>query len=160
MVTPGTVIRAEPRWAARQLGVTAIGYFLETVRDVDDAWAEIAYADGDVSITGFASRRDPPGRVHRKRPDPSLAPLPITPNTKIASGTCLHARIDGDPIGYIVGDQDVDLVDAGRGWWTVAINTPWGPIAFSARGADPTSLIACAPDKTVPASTLGAPSVP
>ncbi len=157
MVTPGAVIRFEPKWAARQLAVMANGYFLDTVREVDDAWSEISYADGNVAVTGYVSRRDPPGRVHHKRPDPSLAPAPIVPNTKVPSGTCLHAGVDGDPIGYLVGDQDVDLADLGRGWWTVTIDSPWGPIPFAARGADPLSLVSCSPDKTIPGSTLGAP---
>lgn len=160
MAIPGTVIRSEPKWGGRQLAVMANGYYLETERAVDDAWNEVAYADGDLLLTGFASRRDPPGRVHRKRPDPALAPVPITPNTKVASGTCLHARIDGDPIGYLDGDRDVDLADSGRGWWTLTINTPWGPVAFAAKGHDPMSLVRCAPPNTVPASTLSPPSVP
>lgn len=160
MAVPGTVIRSEPKWGGRQLAVMANGYYLETERIVDDAWHEVAYSDGDLAITGFASRRDPPGRVHRKRPDPSLAPVPITPNTKIASGTCLHARAEGDPIGYLDGDQDVDLANAGRGWWTVTINAPWGPIAFAAKGVDPMSLLACAPPTTVRPSTLTLPSAP
>lgn len=160
MAIPGTVIRSEPKWAARQLAVMANGYYLETEREVDDAWNEVSYSDGDLVLTGYASRRDPPGRVHRKRPDPSPAPVPITPNTKVASGTCLHASADGDPIGYLDGDQDVDLADAGRGWWTVTIDTPWGPVAFVAKGPDPMSLLACAPPNTVRASTLAPPSVP
>ena len=160
MAIPGTVIRGEPKWGARQLAVMANGYYFETVHVVDDAWNEVSYADGDLTLSGFASRRDPPGRVHRKRPDPALAPVPITPNTKVASSTCLHARADGDPIGYLDGDQDVDLADTGRGWWTVTINTPWGPIAFAAKGHDPTSLLTCAPPSTVRPSTLAPPSVP
>jgi hypothetical protein len=160
MAMPGTVIRAEPRWGTRQLAVMANGYYLEAVRDIDDAWSEIAYNDNDVALTGYVSKRDPPGRVNRKRPDPSLAPPPVLPNTTVASGTCLHARVDGEPIGYVVGDAEVDLVDAGRSWWTITINTPWGPIPFAARGPDPTTLVTCTPDKTVPAAKLVAPSVP
>lgn len=160
MVISGAVIRSEPKWAARQLAVMANGYFLETVREVDDAWSEISYADGNLSLTGFVSRRDPPGRLQNKRPDPSLVPAPIVPNTKVPSGTCLHARVEGDPVGYLVGDQDVDLADLGRGWWTLTIDTPWGPIPFAARGVDPSSLVACSPDTTIPGSTLRAPPPP
>ena len=160
MVMPGAVIRAEPTWAGPQLAVMANGYFLDIVREVDEAWSEISYGDGDVTLSGFVSRRDPPGRVHRKRADPALAPVPITPNTRVASGTCLYARGSDDPIGYLVGDQDVDLAGDGRGEWALAIDTPWGPIAFAARGPDPTSLVACAPDKAVPPSTLVAPPPP
>jgi hypothetical protein len=159
MAMPGTVIRAEPRWGTRQLAVMANGFYLEAVREVDEAWSEISFHDNDVALTGYVSKRDPPGRVHRKRPDPSFALPPILPNTTVASGTCLHARRGGDPVGYLVGDAEVDLVDAGRGWWTITVNTPWGPIPFAARGADPTTLATCAPDRSVPASKL-APSVP
>ncbi|MDB4962467.1 MAG: hypothetical protein JWP01_2466 [Myxococcales bacterium] len=157
MVTPGAVIRAEPRWAGRQLAVMANGYFVDTVRDVDAAWVEVFYQDGDLVVTGYVSRRDPPGRLRSKRADPTLAPAPIAPTTRVASGTCLFARSDGDPIGYLVGDQDVDLADATRGWWSLAIDTPWGPVAFAARGADASSLQACGPTGSVPASTLVAP---
>jgi len=160
---PGSVIRFEPNWAARQLAVMATGYFVEMVSEIDEAWSEIAYADGNIAVTGYVSRRDPPGRVHHKRPDPSLAPAPIVPNSKVPSGTCLHARIEGDAIGYLVGDQNVDLADLGRGWWSVTIDTPWGPIQFAARGLDPVTLATCSHDKTLPATALKplpAPSVP
>jgi hypothetical protein len=160
MVTPGAVIRAEPKWTARELAVMANGYFLDNVKDVDAAWAEVVYQDGDLLITGYVSRRDPPGRIHGKRVDPALAPAPITPNTKVASGTCLYARADGDSIGYLVGDQEVELVAGDRAWWSLSIDTPWGPIAFAARGADATALQPCAPAGSVPASTLVAPLPP
>lgn len=160
LVTRGAVIYFEPRWGSRQLAIVDRGYSVEVTRVVDDAWSEVAYADRDLVIRGFHSKRAPPGRVHRKVVDPALAPAKMIPNTQVASGTCLHASVEGDPIGYLVGDQDVDLVDTGRGWWTLTIDTPWGPIVFAARGADPTALVACAPDKTVPPSTLVAPTAP
>ncbi|HEY0252723.1 MAG TPA: hypothetical protein VGC41_14410 [Kofleriaceae bacterium] len=39
--TPGTVIRVEPKWVADQIGVMANGFFLDTVKDIDQAWAEV-----------------------------------------------------------------------------------------------------------------------
>ena len=60
-------------------------------------------------------------------------PLPITANTKVASGTRLYARVKGDAIGYIVGDRDVDLAAVERGWFALTIDSPWGPVAFAAR---------------------------
>jgi hypothetical protein len=161
MVTPGAVIRAEPTWVARELGVvaTANGYFLDQVKELDPAWVEVAYADGDVVLHGYYSRRDPPGRVHHLRADPEVVPVPITPNGKVSSGTCLYARQGGDAIGYIVGDRDVDLEDAGKGWWTLAIDTPWGAITFGARGPARAELVACAPAGTVPPPAPPAPAL-
>lgn len=150
MVTPGAVIRAEPKWAADEIAVMANGYFLDTQRELEDGWTEVSYDDGDLSVRGFVSKRLPPGQVHRPHTDPEVQPVPITPNTKVASGTCLYSRVKGDLIGYIVGDRDVDLADAETGWFTLTTDSPWGPIAFAARGATRTDLHACAPAGTVP----------
>lgn len=143
MVVPGAVIRSEPRWAASELAIMANGYFLDTLRELDEGWTEVSYEDGDVAVHGFVSKRDPPGRVHHWH-EPDIAPA-LAPNTTVASGTCLYARVDGDAIGYIVGTRQVDVDDAGAGWWTVAIDTPWGPLGFAARGPSPSELATCAP---------------
>lgn len=148
MVIPGAVIRTEPRGAARELAIVANGYFVDVIREVDEAWTEVSYEDGDVAVHGFVSKRDPPGRVHRWH-DTDGTPT-ITPDTTVASGTCLYARAQGDAIGYIVGNSPVELDDAGAGWWTLTIDTPWGPLAFAAHGATRTDLLACAPPDTVP----------
>jgi hypothetical protein len=148
MVIPGAVIRAEPRLGRNELAIMASGYFLDTVRELDDAWTEVSYEDGDVSVHGFVSRRDPPGRLHHWRD--TDAPTAIAPNTTVASGTCLYGRPSGDAIGYIVGNRPVDLEDAGSGWWTLAIDTPWGALGFAAHGPTRTELAACAPAGTVP----------
>jgi hypothetical protein len=160
MVTPGAVIRAEPKWAADELAVMANGYFLDADRDLDDGWTEVIYEDSDLEVRGFVSRQLPPGQVHRPHSDPETQPVPITPNTKVASGTCLYSRIKGDPIGYIVGDREVDLTDAELGWYTLTIDSPWGPIAFSARGPTRSDLVACAPAGTVPAPAPPPPPTP
>ncbi|HEX2688094.1 MAG TPA: hypothetical protein VHN14_15805 [Kofleriaceae bacterium] len=157
MVIPGAVIRTEPRWAASPLAIVVNGYFLDTIREVDEAWTEVGYEDGDVSVHGFVSKRDPPGHVHHWR-ETDGTPV-ITPNTTVASGTCLYARPSGDTIGYIVGNRPVDLEDAGRGWWMLTIDTPWGPLGFAAKGPARTELVACAPPNTVPPATPG-PSAP
>ena len=148
MVIPGAVIRTEPRWAASELAIVANSYWLDAIRDIDEAWSEISYEDGDVAVHGFVSRHAPPERVHHW-PDAEGTPS-ITPNATVASGTCLYARANGEPIGYIVGNRPVDLDDAGAGWWTLAIDTPWGPLAFAAHGATAADLVACAPPNTVP----------
>jgi hypothetical protein len=151
MVLPGAVIRAEPRWAASELALMGTAYSLDIVRELDDAWTEVSYEDGDVVVHGFVSRRDPPGRLHHWRdgdPPPTAAP-----NTTIASGTCLYARAGGDAIGYIVGNRPVSLEDIGNGWWSLTLDTPWGPLGFTAQGASKTELDACAPPGTVPPVT-------
>jgi hypothetical protein len=160
MVSPGAIIRTEARWGADTLAVMANGYFLDTLQEIDDAWVEVAYTDGDVALHGYVSRHDPPGSVHHVR-DPDLAPATVVPNTKVASGTCLYAKPGGDPLGYIVGDHDVELDDRGNGWWALATDTPWGPIDFAARGPTAQSLVACAPPGSVPApAAQTAPTTP
>ena len=154
MVTPGAVIRAKNDWAADELAVMANGYFLDTLTELDDGWTEVSYDDGDLSVHGFVSKRLPPGQVHRPHTDPEVQPVPITPNAKVASGTCLYARPKGDAVGYLVGDRDVDLSDAETGWFALALDSPWGPIVFAARGPTRSDLFTCAPAGTVPASTL------
>jgi hypothetical protein len=158
MVLPGAVIRTEPRWAATGLALVASGYAVDTIRDIDEAWHEVSYEDGDVAVHGFVSTHDPPGRVHRWH-DADGTPV-VTPNATAASGTCLYARADGDAIGYVVGNRPVDLDDASPGWWTLTIDTPWGPLAFAAHGATRTDLVACAPPNTVPPATPPPPSPP
>jgi hypothetical protein len=150
---PGAVIRREPKWASDQLAVVANAFTLTTIREIDPAWVVVAYADADVDVQGYLSRRDPPGRVHRPK-DPDIAPQKITPSDKAPSGTCLYTHVKGEPIGYIVGDEDVMLEDTGGGWWTLTIDSPWGPIRFAAQGPSRADLVGCAPAGSVPASAL------
>ena len=157
MVIPGAVIRSEPRWAASELATMATGYFLDTIRVVDDAWTEVGYEDGDVAVRGFVSRRDPPGRVHHWRETDGTPTT--TPNQTVASGSCLYARAGGEPVGYVVGDRPVELDEAGPGWWTITLDTPWGPIGFAAKGPSRSDLIACAPAGSVPAPAGSVPPV-
>jgi hypothetical protein len=155
-VFPGAVIRREPQWTGEQLAVAANAYSLDTVKEIDQAWAIVAYDDSDLSVEGYVSRRDPPGRVHRPK-DPDIPPQTITPNGKVASGTCLYARVKGESIGYVVGDQEVMLDDDGGGWWSLTIDSPWGPLPFAAQGPTKADLKSCAPSGSVPASTLNPP---
>jgi hypothetical protein len=152
------VIHAEPRWGASELAIMATGYFLDTIRELDDDWVEVSYEDGDLAVHGFISRRDPPGRVHHWH-EIDATPT-VSPNATVASGTCLYARPRGDAIGYIVGNRPVDLDDTGRGWWTLTIDTPWGPLAFAASGPTASELVACAPANTVPPPAPLPPAVP
>jgi hypothetical protein len=149
LVVPGAVIRAEPRWTAEALALIAGSHVVGVVRELDPAWVEVVYADGDVSVRGYLSRRDPPGRLHRLR-EPEVPPVTVAPNGKVAGGTCLYARAGGEAIGYIVGDSEALLRDLGGGWWSLAIDTPWGALAFAARGPVPGELVACAPPVSAP----------
>ncbi len=158
---PGSIIRSRPEWSGAQLALSANGYFVDIVREVNRDWTEVQYIDGDIRVRGFYQKYSPPGRTHRERVDPDTAPVPIVANAKVASGTCLFARVGGEQVGYIVGDRDVTLEAGTNSWWSLAIDTPWGPIAFAARGPTATELDACAPQGSVPASTLvPAPSAP
>jgi hypothetical protein len=142
MVTPGTVIRTEPRWIGAQLAVMNQSYFVDTVNTLDDGWYEVAYEDSDVRVHGFASTHDPPGRTHQRRP-PEPQPPPYVPNATIADRTCLYS--DGNPIGFVVGSQPA-LVEPGshQGWMTITLDTPaWGTISFEARGINESSLETC-----------------
>lgn len=153
MVTPGTVIRTEPQWTARELAVTANGYFLDEIKSIDDAWAEVGYEDGDVRVHGFLSRHDPPGRVH-KPAEPDTAPDTIEANATIAVGTCLYSGERGEAIGFVVEDVPGEL-SAGRtqGWYDVAFDTVWGPLTFAVRGLTDHDLVACAPASVLPQVT-------
>ncbi|MGN6105241.1 MAG: hypothetical protein ACTHU0_09075 [Kofleriaceae bacterium] len=157
-VLPGSVIRSEPRWGARPLATMANGFFLDLVRELDPAWVEVAYADGEVELRGFVSRREPPSPspVHRTR-DPETTPPPVHPTARVASGTCLYARRGGEAVGYVVGDRDVSLEPTEDVWWELSIDSPWGPIAFAARGRSRDALVRCAPPGSVPPSTLSGP---
>jgi hypothetical protein len=140
-VFPGAVIRAEPHWGSRELAVMATGYFIDEVNPIDDAWSEVAYEDGDIDVHGYLSRRDPPGRVHRAREADSI--VPVQTNATLPAGTCLYASEGGEPVGTIVSDAAVALEPTHPGWFSVAVETPFGAIAFSARGATEGELATC-----------------
>jgi hypothetical protein len=151
-VLPGSVIRAEPRWAARALATTAQGYFVDVVKDVDQDWKEVVYADSDVSVHGYLSPHEPPGMIHPPRDGENIAT--ISPNAKLPTGTCLYAREGGEPIGYAVQDTPTEIA-AGMhtGWFDVAVDTPWGAVTFAAQGPTESELSACAPAATPPATS-------
>jgi hypothetical protein len=159
LVTPGAAFRIEPRWGTNQLAAVANGYIIDIVKEIDAAWIEAQYADGEVDVRGYLSRHAPPTRVHRSH-DAAVPPVMSTPNDKIASGTCLFSKASGDQIGYIVGDRDVQLDDAGGGWWNVYVDTPWGAVLFAARGSSPAALFPCAPAGSVPPPGPPAPPPP
>jgi hypothetical protein len=142
MVTPGTVIRTEPRWIGKQLAVANQSYFLDMVKQLDDGWYEVDYEDSDVRVHGFASTRDPPGRTHR-RPPPEPHPPQLSPNATLPDHTCLY--LDEEAIGFVVGGKPA-LVEKGTraNWMLVTIDTtPWGPLQFEARGPDESTLETC-----------------
>jgi hypothetical protein len=139
---PGSVIRTEARWAAHALATTANTYFVDTIKEIDDAWLEVAFEDGDVKVHGFVSKHDPPGRVHRP-PEVENAQA-IAPNGKLVAGTCLYVRAGGEPIGFAVQEAPAEIAAGTRAdWFDVAVDTPWGPITFAATGASETDLSPC-----------------
>jgi hypothetical protein len=139
-VTPGAQIRSEPRMNARVLALLHDSYFVDQVKPLDDGWTEVRYEDNDVAVHGFLSKRDPPGRLHRRR---DAEPAPATPtNATVAAWTCLHA--DGEPIGFTTVATLVQLERAARvGWFELTLDTPWGPLTFEARGPVETALEPC-----------------
>ena len=157
-VFPGVVIRSEPQWSGRELAVMATGYFVDEIKSVDDAWIEVAYEDGDVFVHGFVSSHDPPGHVHHLREADPITP--VATNASAPSGTCLYASEGGDAIGYIVGDHPVALEPTHPGWFSLAVDTPWGAVVFAARGATESELSTCAPEGSVPVATPAPPVSP
>ena len=159
-VIPGSVIRAEPKWQGRELAIVASSYFLDRIKDIDDAWAEVQFSDSYVSVHGFVSRHEPPGRLHHAR-GRDTQPVLAVPNATVPSGTCLYARVGGEPIGYIVGDRAVELIEGIQpGWSSITLDTPWGAVAFAAKGGAKAELEACAPAGAVPLPATATPSVP
>jgi len=152
LTTPGTVVRAEPKWVAREIAVMANGYFLDTIKEIDDVWAQVGYEDGDIRVRGFVSRRDPPGRVHKPH-EAEVGTPTITANATVAKATCLYASQHGEPIGFLL-DAHAAEISSGRspGWYTVTFDTPWGPITFAATGTSEHDLSTCGPPVPPPAA--------
>jgi hypothetical protein len=140
MLQPGAIVRADPTWSSPQLAVMNQGYFVDQVRELDNGWWEISYDDGDLSLRGYVSRGDPPGRTTRRVASEPIAELAT--NATVRDGTCLYAG--GEPVGFLVGDRQVVLDKTPRpGWYTLTIDTPWSAIAFEARGPTETELDRC-----------------
>jgi hypothetical protein len=141
MVMQGAVVRAEPKWAGTQLAVANQSYFLDTLKELDDAWVEIGYEDDDIAVRGYLSTHDPPGRTHH-RPAPEST-TPTTPNVTVSDHTCLYAN--GEAIGFIDGAQPALVEKSSRvGWYTVTVDTPWSAVTFDAKGSSETELAPCA----------------
>jgi len=148
MVTPGTVVRAEPKWVSDELAIMANGYFLDAIKEVDNEWVLIGYEDGEIRVRGFASRRSPPGRVHKPHEAEGSAPT-IAANSTVARGTCLYGKPHGDPIGFVMLDVAAEVSSSrGPGWFTLSFDTPWGPLMFAASGTSATGLDTCGPPAT------------
>lgn len=132
--TPGLAIRAEPRWGSPLLAVLARGYFVEEVRALGEAWSEVEYRDGAVSVHGFASRRDPPERL-RARGEPPVAPSFVATAT-LPAEVCLFAAPNGEAIGVTVAAGGAIIDDSERDdWHAVTLDSPWSPLRFFARRA-------------------------
>lgn len=140
LVVAGTHIRSEPRWASRSLALVAYSSVIDSGKQLDDGWFEAHYEDADVRADGFASRRDPPGAVHRARADEPVA-RPPAPDT-LPGRTCLY--VDEQPVGVVVGQAAGILAPASRpGWFTFTVDTPWDAIELEVHGALATDLDTC-----------------
>lgn len=131
---PGLPIRSEPRFTGQPLAVLARSYLVEEVRAIDDAWSEVQYRDGAISVHGFLSRRDPPHRLHRRPTDGAATPLAT--NEALPAAVCLFAAPEGEAIGVTVAPTPALVEETEREQWrAVTIETPWAPIRFHARRA-------------------------
>jgi hypothetical protein len=145
-VNPGAAIRVEPQWSARILAVMVggLGSFLTVERNLPDDEYVVSYVDNDVAVRGYVSLREAPSPIRGElgqRPPPPQPPTPAT--ATVAAGTCLYARERGEPIGFITESAAVDLEPASGSWFTITLDTPWGPMAFAAQGTSATSMVAC-----------------
>jgi hypothetical protein len=140
MLRPGTIVRAEPTWAGPQLAVMSQGYFVDQVKELEDGWSEVSYDDGDLSLRGYVSRRDPPGRLHKRAASDPIAAL--TTNATARDATCLYSG--SEMVGFLVGDRAVMLESTSRpGWYALTIDSPWSAITFDAKGPTETELAKC-----------------
>jgi hypothetical protein len=142
MVHPGAIIRSETAWTGKQLAVMSHSYFLDEIKELESPWSEVVYEDSDVSVHGFLSKHEPPGRIYRKREPDAVTPTP--PTTTLPDHTCLYAG--GEQIGFLSGEQPVAVTSGDRiGWMTITLDTPWGPVDFDAKGATLSTLATCGP---------------
>lgn len=131
---PGLPIRSEPRFTGQPLAVLARSYLVEEVRPIDEAWSEVQYHDGAISVRGFLSRRDPPHRLVRRAGDG--AATAFTSNETLPAAVCLFATPGGEAIGVTVGPAPALVEPTEREqWYAVTLDTPWAPIRFHARRA-------------------------
>jgi hypothetical protein len=141
MLPPGATIRSERQRNVGSLAVAHYSLFVEGVEQLADGWQRVAYVDSDVSATGYFLKTEPPSATHLvKKPDTTI---PLTTNITVPADTCLYAG--DEPVGFIVGDRAA-LVEASPrvGWFTVTIDSPWGPLELEANGPTETSLTKCA----------------
>ncbi len=140
MVHPGAIIHSQPQWAAQQRAVVSHSYFIDEVEELDAPWRDVVYEDSDVSVRGFLSTQEPPGRTHRRAEPESVTPTPT--NATLPDHTCLYSG--GEQVGFLTGAQQVAVTSGPQvGWLTITIDTPWGPIDFAAKGATESTLETC-----------------
>lgn len=140
LISIGAPIRSERHVHARALAVAHYSMFVDSLEILDDNWQRVAYSDNDVNVRGFVHKYAAPSITHQRRePEPGMS---LTPNTTVAADTCLYAAEEA--VGFIVGDRPALVEPAPRiGWFTVTIDTPWGPVAFEAQGPTESSLAKC-----------------
>jgi hypothetical protein len=136
----GGIIRTEPNVHARVLALAHYSMFVDNVEAIDDRWLRVAYSDNDVTVRGYYQQRSSPGATHPAK-EPELGAA-VVPNTTVPAQTCLYAS--DEAVGFVVGDRAALVEPSPRiGWFTVTLETPWGPIAFEARGPTESTLVTC-----------------
>jgi hypothetical protein len=171
MLTPGAVIRTEPKWNGSQLAILNQSYFVDEIRPVDEnepvggppRIGDVKKLEGMKKLDEQKRRNDngwfevsyedgdvfvhgyvskqAPPGRAHKKKPPEQTP-PLTPNVNAHDGVCL--RIGTEEIGFLVGDQAVFVEKTGRAdAFKVTIDTPWGPITFDAKGATESELAKC-----------------
>ncbi len=139
MVPVGGLVRVDRSSHARVLATAHYSTFLDQVDSLDDRWLHVTYTDNDVYVRGFYQQRSTPGATHpAKVPELGAA---IVPNLTVPNGTCLYAA--EEPVGFVLGDQPVAVEPLRVGWFTVTLDSPWGPSAFEARGPTESTLATC-----------------
>ncbi len=137
--TKGYAIRSEPAVAGRLLAAVSQSASVDLVQQIDRVWAEVSYADGDVTVQGFASKQQPPVPTRPRRTNAFVAN--VGPDA-VPDRTCLYAN--GEPVGVVVGEARGTLAPGMRpGWFTFTVDTPWDLVTFDVHGSVTTQLTTC-----------------
>jgi len=139
VVPLGGMIRADRTVHARVLATAHYTTFVDNVDSLADGWLRVAYSDNDVTLRGYYQQRSAPGATHPAK-EPELGAA-VVANLTVPNGTCLYAV--EEPVGFVMGDQPAAVEPSRVGWFTVTLDTPWGAVAFEARGPTETTLETC-----------------
>ena len=138
MVLPGTVIRTEPKWVARELAVDRERLLpRHDPSQIDDAWA----------ASRLRRRRRARARLRRRSTIRRAACTARTKRRRRRRRSRANAQLPRGHVPVRVAAGRADRLSARRrmmassrprrtpGWFTVAFDTPWGPITLHAHEA-------------------------